>query len=201
MEKILILDNYDSFTYNIVQLVRSLGYGIDVRRNDTISVEEAGKYPRVIISPGPGLPSESGILPEYLRLYADRRSILGICLGEQAIGERFGARLRNLENVYHGVATSVEIVAPDPVFEGMEDGFEAGRYHSWVVDSVDFPDCLEITARDAKGEIMALRHREYDVRGFQFHPESVLTPQGERLLRNWLSGSGQGVGRQGQYWQ
>ena len=201
MEKILILDNYDSFTYNIVQLVRSLGYGVDVRRNDAISVEEAGEYPRVIISPGPGLPSESGILPEYLRRYADKRSILGICLGEQAIGERFGARLRNLENVYHGVATPVEIVAPDPVFEGMEDGFEAGRYHSWVVDSVDFPDCLEITARDAKGEIMALRHREYDVRGFQFHPESVLTPQGERLLRNWLSGSGQGVGRQGQYWQ
>lgn len=197
----MILDNYDSFTYNIVQLVRSLGYGVDVRRNDAISVEEAGEYPRVIISPGPGLPSESGILPEYLRRYADKRSILGICLGEQAIGERFGARLRNLENVYHGVATPVEIVAPDPVFEGMEDGFEAGRYHSWVVDSVDFPDCLEITARDAKGEIMALRHREYDVRGFQFHPESVLTPKGERLLRNWLSGSGQGVGRQGQYWQ
>lgn len=192
------MDNYDSFTYNIVQLVRSLGYGVDVRRNDAISVEEAGKYPRVIISPGPGLPSESGILPEYLRRYADKRSILGICLGEQAIGERFGALLRNLENVYHGVATPVEIVAPDPVFEGMEDGFEAGRYHSWVVDSADFPDCLEITARDAKGEIMALRHREYDVRGFQFHPESVLTPQGERLLRNWLSGSGQGVGRQGQ---
>lgn len=201
MEKILILDNYDSFTYNIMQLVRSLGYGVDVRRNDTISVEEAGEYPRVIISPGPGLPSESGILPEYLRRYADKRSILGICLGEQAIGECFGARLRNLENVYHGVATPVEIVAPDPVFEGMEDGFEAGRYHSWVVDSVDFPDCLEITARDAKGGIMALRHREYDVRGFQFHPESVLTPKGERLLRNWLSGSGQGVGRQGQYWQ
>ncbi len=195
MEKILILDNYDSFTYNIVQLVRSLGYGVDVRRNDAISVEEAGEYPRVIISPGPGLPSESGILPEYLRRYADKRSILGICLGEQAIGERFGARLRNLEKVYHGVATPVEIVAPDPVFEGMEDNFEAGRYHSWVVDSADFPDCLEITARDAKGEIMALRHREYDVRGFQFHPESVLTPKGERLLRNWLSGSGQGVGR------
>lgn len=195
MEKILILDNYDSFTYNIVQLVRSLGYGVDVRRNDAISVEEAGEYPRVIISPGPGLPSESGILPEYLRRYADKRSILGICLGEQAIGERFGARLRNLEKVYHGVATPVEIVAPDPVFEGMEDNFEAGRYHSWVVDSAGFPDCLEITARDAKGEIMALRHREYDVRGFQFHPESVLTPKGERLLRNWLSGSGQGVGR------
>ncbi len=198
MEKILILDNYDSFTYNIVQLVRSLGYAVDVRRNDAVSVEQAGEYPRVIISPGPGLPWESGILPEYLARYADKRSILGICLGEQAIGERFGARLRNLENVYHGVATSVEVVAPDPVFEGTEDGFEAGRYHSWVVDSVGFPDCLEITARDAKGEIMALRHREYDVRGFQFHPESVLTPQGAILLGNWLArraGSVPGVDR------
>lgn len=188
MEKILILDNYDSFTYNIVQLVRSLGYAVDVRRNDTISVEQAGQYPRAIISPGPGLPRESGILPEYLTRYADKRSILGICLGEQAIGERFGARLRNLENVYHGVATPVEVIVPDPVFEGVENTFEAGRYHSWVVDSVDFPDCLEVTARDAKGEIMALRHREYDVRGFQFHPESVLTPQGAILLGNWLSG-------------
>lgn len=186
----MILDNYDSFTYNIVGLVRSLGYPVEVRRNDEISLEQAGLYPSVIVSPGPGLPCESGILPEYLARYADRRSILGICLGEQAIGERFGTRLRNLENVYHGVATAIEVVAPDPLFEGLDGGFQAGRYHSWVVDGEDFPDCLEVTARDGQGEIMALRHRQYDVRGVQFHPESVLTPQGAVILKNWLSGRG-----------
>lgn len=186
-DKILILDNYDSFTYNIVQLVHSLGYSTDVRRNDALSVEQAGRYARVIVSPGPGLPCESGILPEYLARYAQKRRILGICLGEQAIGECFGARLRNLESVYHGVATPVDVVAPDPLFEGLNGRFSAGRYHSWVVDEKDFPDCLEVTARDERGEIMALRHRQFDVRGVQFHPESVLTPQGSILLKNWLS--------------
>ena len=187
MEKILILDNYDSFTYNIASLVRSLGYPVEVRRNDEITPEQAGEYPRVIISPGPGLPCESGILPEYLARYAHCRSILGICLGEQAIGERFGARLRNLENVYHGVATPVRVVAPDPIFEGLGEEFLAGRYHSWVVDTEAFPSCLEVTAVSREGYIMALRHKLFDVRGIQFHPESVLTPDGKRMIQNWLA--------------
>ena len=186
MEKILILDNYDSFTYNIASLVRSLGYPVEVRRNDEITPEQAGEYPRVIVSPGPGLPCESGILPEYLARYAHCRSILGICLGELAIGERFGARLRNLENVYHGVATPVRVVAPDPIFEGLGEEFLAGRYYSWVVDEEGFPAELEVTARDPMGQVMALRHRRYDVRGVQFHPESVLTPKGGLILKNWL---------------
>ena len=186
-DKILILDNYDSFTYNIVQLVRSLGYRVDVFRNDAITVPQAGRYARAILSPGPGLPCESGILPEYLRQYAHRRRILGVCLGEQAIGECFGARLRTVQSVYHGVATPVHVVAPDPLFRGLGECFQAGRYHSWVVDQEDFPDCLQVTARDERGEIMALRHRQYDVRGVQFHPESILTPQGTAILQNWLS--------------
>lgn len=188
MDKILIFDNYDSFTYNIVRMVQELGYDTDVYRNDAISLEQAGRYDRIIVSPGPGLPGEAGILSELLRCYAPRKRILGICLGEQAIGECFGAKLRNLEKVYHGVATPVEIVAQDALFRGLEGGFTAGRYHSWVVDGRQWPACLEITARDEQGEIMALRHRQYDVCGVQFHPESVLTPQGSVILQNWLRG-------------
>lgn len=187
MEKILIFDNYDSFTYNIVHLVGSLGYQADVRRNDRITIEQAGAYDRIIISPGPGLPCESGILPELLRRYAPEKSILGICLGHQAIGECFGAHLENLSHVYHGVATPVEVTEPDPLFEGLGSAFSVGRYHSWAVSGQDFPPCLRVTARDGDGQIMALAHREYDVRGVQFHPESILTPQGHILMKNWLS--------------
>lgn len=187
MEKILIFDNYDSFTYNIVHLVNSLGYDADVYRNDRISIEQAGAYERMIISPGPGLPCESGILPELLRRYAPHKSILGICLGHQAIGECFGAHLENLPHVYHGVATPVKVIGQDPIFDGLGGEFTVGRYHSWVVSDEDFPSCLNVTARDGNGQIMALAHRRYDVRGVQFHPESILTPQGHILMKNWLS--------------
>lgn len=187
MEKILIFDNYDSFTYNIVHLVNSLGYDADVYRNDRISIEQAGAYERMIISPGPGLPCESGILPELLRRYAPHKSILGICLGHQAIGECFGAHLENLPHVYHGVATPVKVIGQDPIFDGLGGEFTVGRYHSWVVSDEDFPSCLNVTARDGNGKIMALAHRRYDVRGVQFHPESILTPQGHILMKNWLS--------------
>lgn len=187
MEKILIFDNYDSFTYNIVHLVNSLGYDADVYRNDRISIEQAGAYGRMIISPGPGLPCESGILPELLRRYAPHKSILGICLGHQAIGECFGAHLENLPHVYHGVATPVKVIGQDPIFDGLGGEFTVGRYHSWVVSDEDFPSCLNVTARDGNGQIMALAHRRYDVRGVQFHPESILTPQGHILMKNWLS--------------
>ena len=187
MEKILIFDNYDSFTYNIVHLVNSLGYDADVYRNDRISIEQAGAYERMIISPGPGLPCESGILPELLRRYAPHKSILGICLGHQAIGECFGAHLENLPHVYHGVATPVKVIGQDPIFDGLGGEFTVGRYHSWVVSDEDFPSCLNVTARDGNGQIMALAHRRYDVRGVQFHPESILTPQVHIQMKNWLS--------------
>lgn len=183
----MVFDNYDSFTYNLVHGVRSLGYtDLEVRRNDRIALEEVARFDKIILSPGPGIPSEAGLLEPLVRAYAPTKSILGVCLGEQAIGECFGARLRNLAQVFHGVATPVEVVAPDPLFEGLGARFEAGRYHSWVVDETGFPGELTVTARDGAGEIMALAHRRYDVRGVQFHPESVLTPLGAKMLENWL---------------
>ncbi len=182
----LIFDNYDSFTYNIAHAVRQLGYDPDVRRNDAITLEEIEKNDKIIISPGPGIPSESGILPQMLLRYATEKPILGVCLGVQAIGERFGAKLRNLDRVYHGVCTSVEIIKDDYLFEGMEKQIQGGRYHSWIVDKEGFPEELEVTAVDSNGYIMALRHRRYDVRGVQFHPESILTPDGPKLFENWL---------------
>lgn len=187
MKKILVFDNYDSFTYNIVHLVRELGYETEAYRNDKITLDEIGRYDKIILSPGPGLPCESGLLPELLYRYAAEKSILGICLGEQAIGECFGAHLRNLDKVYHGIATPVRIIAPDPLFEGLGDRMDVGRYHSWVVERDGLPDCLAVTAEDDKGEIMALAHRFYDVRGVQFHPESVLTPKGAGMMKNWLT--------------
>lgn len=187
MKKILILDNYDSFTYNIVHLVNELGVETDVFRNDRITVEEVGQYDRIILSPGPGLPCEAGILPELIRRYAPEKSILGICLGEQAIGECFGATLENLSEVYHGVQTPVQVIAEEKMFEGLGDHFEVGRYHSWVVSRKDLPDCLTVTAEDAHGQIMALAHKTYDVRGVQFHPESIMTPQGKKMIANWLA--------------
>lgn len=187
MKKILILDNYDSFTYNIVHLVNELGVETDVFRNDRITVEEVGQYDRIILSPGPGLPCEAGILPELIRRYAPKKSILGICLGEQAIGECFGATLENLSEVYHGVHTPVQVIAEEKMFEGLGDHFEVGRYHSWVVSRKSLPDCLTVTAEDAHGQIMALAHKTYDVRGVQFHPESIMTPQGKKMIANWLA--------------
>ena len=185
--KILVIDNYDSFTYNLVHAVKELGYeDVDVFRNDKISLDDVGKYDKIILSPGPGIPAESGIVPEVIKKYAPTKSILGICLGEQAIGEAFGAGLINLSDVYHGVSSKVTIKADDILFDGIADRFDAGRYHSWAVSTENFPGELVVTAVDDDGMIMALAHREYDVRGVQFHPESVLTPDGKKMLSNWL---------------
>lgn len=186
MKNILLIDNYDSFTYNLVHLIKSLGYEVDVFRNDAITLEEVGKYEKILLSPGPGIPSEAGILLEVVKTYAPTKSILGVCLGHQAIGEVFGAELINLKEVHHGIASEIEITTGDLLFKGMKSTFEAGRYHSWAVSSDQFPANLEITAVDDSGEIMALRHRTYDVRGVQFHPESVLTPEGATIMKNWL---------------
>jgi anthranilate synthase component 2 len=184
--KLLIIDNYDSFTYNIVHAVKQLGYAVDVRRNDKITLAEVDAYDKIIISPGPGIPSEAGIVPEMLKRYAPTKSILGVCLGHQAIGECFGATLLNLPKVYHGIQTPVHVTKDDYLFAGLPDTFHVGRYHSWVVDTVNFPDTLEVIAEDSTGCIMALRHKTYDVRGVQFHPESILTPDGLTIINNWL---------------
>jgi anthranilate synthase component II len=193
--RILVFDNYDSFTYNLVHLVEKIiGNKVDVYRNDQLDLEKAGEYDKMILSPGPGLPSEAGLLLPLIKRYAATKSILGVCLGHQAIAESFGGKLINLSEVYHGVSLPVNIVKnpssglqPNAdLFAGLPEPFMAGRYHSWVVDPDGFPEELEITARDPGGHIMALRHRKYDVLGVQFHPESVLTPEGEKLMRNWL---------------
>ena len=193
--KILVFDNYDSFTYNLVHLVEKItGNKVDVFRNDQIAMENIKPYDKIILSPGPGLPSEAGMLVPLIKHYAASKSILGVCLGHQAIGEAFGGRLVNLSKVYHGVASPVNILErkiTDPavnadLFSGLPGGFMAGRYHSWVIDPIDFPESLQVTATDAAGHIMALRHKKYDVLGVQFHPESVLTPDGEKIMRNWL---------------
>ena len=185
--KLLILDTYDSFTYNIVHAVRELGFTPDIYRNDEISIDDVAIYDKIIISPGPGIPSEAGILPELLKRYAASKPILGICLGEQAIGECFGATLRNLSTVYHGIRSTISITADDYIFNNMPKRIDVGRYHSWVVDNEALPDCLEVTAVSDEGEIMALRHKTLDVRGVQFHPESILTPDGTKILSNWLN--------------
>lgn len=188
MNRVLVFDNYDSFTYNIVQIVKDLGHEVDVYRNDRISLEEVDKYDKIILSPGPGLPSEAGILLDLIKTYAERKSIFGVCLGEQAIGEVFGAKLTNLSEVYHGVSSKVNIIEKDEyIFKGLPETIDAGRYHSWVVDKEGLPDELEITAESEDGLIMGLRHKKYDVRGVQFHPESVLTPKGIEIIRNFLN--------------
>lgn len=185
--KLLLFDNYDSFTYNIAHALRDLGVEPDVVRNDKISLDEVEKYDKIIISPGPGIPKEAGLLMSLLKRYAGKKPILGVCLGHQAIGENFGATLHNLPEVYHGVATPIKVVKKDYLFEGLPEEFKVGRYHSWVVDNKNFPtDELEVTAIDENGMIMALRHKIYDIRGVQFHPESILTPEGERMIQNWL---------------
>ena len=184
--KLLILDNYDSFTYNIVHAVRELGVEPAECRNDKITLDEVDNFDKIIISPGPGIPSEAGILPQLLERYAGSKPILGVCLGHQAIGECFGARLRNLPEVYHGIKSQISITVPDYIFAGLPDRIDVGRYHSWVVDRNNLPDCLEVTAVSDDGEIMAMRHRTLDVRGVQFHPDSILTPQGLTIIDHWL---------------
>ena len=184
---ILIFDNYDSFTYNLFHLIQSLGYeNVEVHRNDRIELDAIERFDKIILSPGPGLPSETVHLLPLIRRYAPTKSILGVCLGHQAIAEAFGGRLINLEDVYHGVATPVKIIAEHRIFTGLPDTFEAGRYHSWIVDTKGFPEELEITAIDEEGQIMALHHRTFDVNGVQFHPESILTPLGKTIVEQFL---------------
>lgn len=187
--KILVFDNYDSFTYNLVHLVEKiLHLKVDVYRNDEIHLEKVKEYDKIILSPGPGIPTEAGLLLPLIKEYAATKSILGVCLGHQAIGEAFGGSLINLETVYHGVAMPLlEIEHNNKLFKGIEEGSEVGRYHSWIVADENFPADLEVTARDEHGYIMALQHKNFDLQGVQFHPESVLTPCGERIMRNWLS--------------
>lgn len=185
--KILVLDNYDSFTYNLVHLLKVLGAAPDVHRNDKISLDEVAAYDKILLSPGPGLPADAGIMPELIRRYAPEKSILGVCLGHQAIGEAFGGSLVNLGEVVHGIATETTVLKHEnTLFEGIPNSVKTCRYHSWIVRREDFPEVLEITAEDAAGNIMALRHRQYDVQGVQFHPESYITDYGQQMLANWL---------------
>lgn len=185
--KLLILDNYDSFTYNIVHAIKELGINPDVRRNDCITLDEVEQYDKIIISPGPGIPDEAGILPELLLAYADKKPILGVCLGHQAIGERFGAKLKNLSSVYHGIQSTIDITSPDYLFDGLPEQIEVGRYHSWVIDKDTLPEELEVLAKSRDGEIMAIRHKTLDIRGVQFHPESIMTPMGMTIFNNWIN--------------
>jgi anthranilate synthase component 2 len=186
--KLLILDNYDSFTYNLVHLVEKVSdNSFEVRRNDEIPLAYVNQFDKLLLSPGPGLPSQAGILNEVISTYKNSKSILGVCLGQQAIGEVFGGKLKNLDEVYHGVATDIQLISKDPVFDQCPSHFKVGRYHSWVIDPTGFPEELEITAKDANGNIMAIRHKSLDIKGVQFHPESVLSEYGETILRNWLN--------------
>lgn len=184
--KVVIIDNYDSFTYNLAHLVKELGASVTVYRNDQFSLNRLEPFDKILLSPGPGIPSEAGLLTDVIRTYAGRKPMLGVCLGHQAIGEVFGAKLSNLPEVYHGVATPCELVGHDALFAGMDSRFTIGRYHSWVVSREEFPESLEVTALSDDGNIMALRHRNYAIWGIQFHPESVLTPDGRQIVANWL---------------
>ena len=185
---ILLLDNYDSFTYNLLHAVKELGRtDVEVFRNDQITLDEVDRFDKIILSPGPGIPKEAGLLLPIIKRYAPTKAILGVCLGHQAIGETFGATLENLTEVYHGVQTPVNIIKEDIVFRGMENVLLVGRYLSWVVSRMAFAECLDITAESKEGQIMALRHKSYNVHGIQFHPESVLTPQGKLIIQNFLN--------------
>ena len=188
MKNIVVIDNYDSFTYNLVHYLEDLNAKVTVFRNDEFELEELQKFDKILLSPGPGVPDEAGLLKAVIQKYAANKSILGVCLGQQAIGEVFGGNLINLEKVYHGVATKVTIIVSDEsLFNGLPNEIEVGRYHSWVVNSIDFPSDLEVTSIDENGQIMSLRHKIYDVKGVQFHPESVLTPNGKQILENWIN--------------
>jgi anthranilate synthase component 2 len=187
--KIVIIDNYDSFTYNLSHLVKELGAEVTVYRNDKFEMEALQPFDKIILSPGPGIPSEAGKLLAVIDAYKGVKPILGVCLGEQAIGEFFGGKLTNLSDVYHGVQTNTRLLQNDYLFEGLPENIQVGRYHSWIVDSEGLPECLEVTAVSDEGYIMALKHREFDIHGIQFHPESVLTPEGHVILKNWLNGS------------
>lgn len=182
-----MIDNYDSFTYNLVHYLEDLDCEVIVKRNDQLTLEEVDAFKEIVLSPGPGIPDEAGLLKEIISTYSGKKRILGVCLGQQAIGEVFGGSLINLDQVYHGVATTIEIIKEDYIFKGLPEQIEVGRYHSWVVNS-DLPDNLEATSFDENGQVMSLRHKEFDIRAVQFHPESVLTPQGKQILKNWIMG-------------
>ncbi len=188
MASILVFDNYDSFTYNLVHLVKKISTDkVEVFRNDQIGLEKVKDFDKIILSPGPGIPEEAGLLLPLINEYAATKPILGVCLGHQAIGQSFGGTLVNLSTVYHGLATPIEVTSQSSrLFKGLPTTLEVGRYHSWVVSEDSFPEDLEITARDENGLIMALQHKNYDIQGVQFHPESVLTPLGEAMMKNWL---------------
>lgn len=188
---ILLIDNYDSFTYNLSQYLEEEG-GEDVEvtvwRNDQFDIDDVERFDKIVLSPGPGVPDEAGFLKAVIRRYAPMKPILGVCLGEQAIGEVFGGKIHNLNTVFHGIQSSVRIVASDYIFDNLSDSIKVGRYHSWVVGKEDFPAELEVTAVSEEGQIMALKHRDYDVHGIQFHPESILTPKGRTIIRNFING-------------
>ncbi|MDG4714530.1 anthranilate synthase component II [Winogradskyella marincola] len=187
MKKVLVIDNYDSFTYNLVHYLEDLNCEVTVKRNDKLALEDVDAFEKIVLSPGPGIPDEAGLLKDIIKTYASTKSIFGVCLGLQAIGEVFGGELENLRNVYHGVATQVTLAVNDEIlFKGLNPTFEVGRYHSWVVKN-NLPESLEATSFDENGQIMSLRHKTYDVRGVQYHPESVLTPNGKKILENWLN--------------
>ncbi|WP_348800263.1 anthranilate synthase component II [Flavobacterium adhaerens] len=187
MKKILVIDNYDSFTYNLVHYLEDLDCEVTVYRNDEFEIDEIAHFDKILLSPGPGIPDEAGLLKPVIAKYGATKSILGVCLGQQAIGEVYGGTLANLDKVYHGVATKVKTSVKDEhLFDGLENEFEVGRYHSWVVNA-DLPEALEATSFDENGQVMSLRHKTYDVRGVQFHPESVLTPNGKKMLENWVN--------------
>lgn len=191
--QILVIDNYDSFVYNLVHYLEELHCKVTVRRNDELTIEEVDQYDKILLSPGPGIPDEAGLLKEIIQIYGPKKSIFGVCLGQQAIGEVYGGKLINLKQVYHGVASKIKIcVTDEQIFDGLEPEIEVGRYHSWVVDP-NLPDCLEATSFDENGQIMSLRHRTFDVRGVQFHPESVLTPEGKKIIQNWVKSSSERV--------
>ncbi|NQY05072.1 MAG: aminodeoxychorismate/anthranilate synthase component II [Flavobacteriaceae bacterium] len=184
--KILVIDNYDSFTYNLVHYLEDLNCEVTVKRNDQLALEEVKGYEKILLSPGPGIPDEAGLLKDIISKYAATKSILGVCLGQQAIGEVFGGSLINLNEVYHGVATRVKLcVTDEDLFNDLPQEFEVGRYHSWVVNN-ELPEDLEATSFDENGQVMSLRHKIYDVKGVQYHPESVLTPHGKKILENWI---------------
>jgi len=185
-QKILMIDNYDSFTYNLVHYLEDLDCEVVVKRNDQLSLEEVDAFENIVLSPGPGIPEEAGLLKAIIERYADTKRIFGVCLGQQAIAEVFDGSLINLDQVYHGVATKIKIVQDDYIFKNLPQEIEVGRYHSWVVHP-DLPSCLEATSMDENGQIMSLRHREFDIRAVQFHPESVLTPNGKEILKNWVN--------------
>lgn len=185
--KVLVIDNYDSFTYNLVHYLEDLNCEVTVKRNDKLTLEDVDAFQKIVLSPGPGIPDEAGLLKAIIKTYAPTKSILGVCLGQQAIGEVFGGTLINLEDVYHGVASKVNITVDDePLFKNMDKTIEVGRYHSWVVDA-NLPEQLEATSFDGNGQVMSLRHKIYDVKGVQYHPESVLTPNGKQILENWVN--------------